>query len=79
MSDLVAEIGGHLSPEPNTSRIASISFWSPTGVEGSFRAMRTETPSAFLGATPTHVGLFANVDSDAHVVHCYCDVFLKVA
>lgn len=53
--------------------------WSPTGVEGSFIAMRTETPAAFLGATPTHVGLFANVDTNANVVHCYCDVFLKVA
>jgi hypothetical protein len=33
VSDFVAEIGGHLSPEPKTVRIASISFWSPTGVE----------------------------------------------
>ena len=33
VSDLVAEIGGHLSPAPNTSRIASISLRSPTGVE----------------------------------------------
>ena len=32
VSDLVAEIGGHFSP-PKTSRIASISFSSPTGVE----------------------------------------------
>ena len=33
VSALVAEIGGHLSPVPNTLRIASISGGSPAGVE----------------------------------------------
>jgi hypothetical protein len=33
VSALVAEIGGHLSPVPNTLRSASISGGSPAGVE----------------------------------------------
>jgi hypothetical protein len=52
--------------------------WSPTGVEGSFIALRTETPATFIGS-PTHVGLFTNNDGTSAAGHLYCDVFLKVA
>ena len=52
---------------------------SSTGADGSFRYVRTETPAAFLGAVPTHVGVHFSVENSVAGQIAYCDWFKKVA